>query len=534
MYISLLGVIGLLSNYIYVSGGTFQPYVHLLYIPLIVAGFWLGILAGFSLALIAGLALGPFMPLVVEQNIMQTTESWVIRTFFYCLITILTGMGAYVTRAYLKDLKKRYLIDYDTKSLNYRGLENRYRNNEFAKKLTGAIAIRLRQGREVEKAFGNETLNYVMRETKSRLKELSKQEIVIARISQDTFMICLEDDRDLLDFAMSVLHHMDKRFRFNNIPFLIEIYQGITLYRPELKDAFKQMVKHAVIAADYALENRIDIHEYDHETKDTSDRNIFLMHELSQAIQEDTLTLNYQPQICFQSGDVVGVEALARWNHPELGMISPLEFTGIAEQTQLINPYTKWLLKKGMGHFKVWRDKGFKITLSLNFSMKNFEDPSVVQEIYDFLREFDLPPQAIQIEVTETAIARNIKKASDILHSLHESGIKIAIDDFGTGQSSLKYLFELPVDIIKIDQTFTKNMLENSAADAIVRSAITMGHEMNLQVVSEGVETQEQYDHLKNLGCDYGQGYFIARPMPMEMAESWLETRCEQSVKKQA
>ena len=140
----------------------------------------------------------------------------------------------------------------------------------------------------------------------------------------------------------------------------------------------------------------------------------------------------------------------------------------------------------------------------------------------------------LEVEVTETAIARNISKAADILHSLRERGIKIAIDDFGTGQSSLNYLFELPLDVLKIDQVFVRSMLDNSAAEAIIRSAIMMGHEMNLKVIAEGIETQEHLNHLKKLGCDYGQGYYISRPMPVELATSWLDAKRNALMKIQA
>lgn len=533
-YFLLLGVILLLANYIYESGGTHLPYVHVMYVPLIIAGFWLGFLPGISLAVLAGLSLGPYMPMVTDQDIHQSTESWTIRLFFFVLITFLTCMGAQVVRALLEVQKKQFLVDFESKSRNYKGLEARYKEVEFAAKLRGGIALKLSQARQVEKAFGSDTLAYVMRETKARLKKICGPGVIIGRISLDTFLICVEDDRRLQEFALSIVHHLDKSFRFNDIPFLIEFSQGIAAYNRYLDEGLKQMVKNAMIAVDVAYDRRVDIHVHDENTKDSSDRNIYLMHELREALATDALTLNYQPQIDLRTGQVVGVEALARWNHAKLGMISPLEFTGIAEQTQLINPYTKWLLKKALSHLSAWRKDGLDVTLSLNFSMKNFEDPSVVQEIYGFMKEFNIPPQFLQVEVTETAIAKNIKKAADILHSIRESGVKVAIDDFGTGQSSLMYLFELPVDVIKIDQSFIKSVLDNSAADAIVRSAITMGHEMNLEVVAEGIETQEQLTHLSKLGCDYAQGYFIAKPMPMEMAETWLKTKRDQFAKKKA
>ena len=521
-----LSILGL-GQLVYTMGGTYMPYVHMMYVPLIIAGFWLGISAGLFLSISAGFILGPYMPMDVAQNIAQTSEAWLIRLFFFSLVTLLTGMGGQVTRAYLADLKRRYLIDFDVKCRNYKGLEARYNDSEFAGQLRGVIVLKLRQATDVEKTLGVDILNAVMGETKSRLKDMVGDGVIIGRVSSDTFALCIEDDRSIRAFTNQLVLHLDKTFHFHNIPFLIEMYIGYVVNTlPSIKRAdlpFKDMLKSALIAADAGLEARVDVTEYDESTHKVSDRNIYILHELKQALIEDKLTLNYQPIISLKTGEVLGMEALARWSHPTLGMVSPLEFTGVAEQTQLINPYTKWLLQKSMGHQSQWRKSGSDVNLSLNFSMKNFEDPSVVQEIFDFLDTFHIPPESLQVEVTETAISKNIKKAADILYSIRERGVKIAIDDFGTGQSSLRYLFELPVDVIKIDQSFTRCMLENSAADAIIRAAITMGHEMNLKVIAEGIEAKEQLEHLQKIGCDFGQGYYISRPMPVELASSWLE-----------
>ncbi len=523
-----LSILGL-GQFIYAMGGTHMPYVHMMYIPLIVSGFWLGISAGLFFASAAGFILGPYMPLDVIQNSEQSTQGWLIRLFFFALVALLTGMASQVTRAYLNELKRRYLIDFNAKCRNYKGLEARYEQKDFPGHLRGIVALKLRQATDVEKMLGIDILNSVMGETKKRLKNMVGEGVIIGRVSSDTFALCIEDDRSIRAFSNQLVLHLDKTFQFQKIPFFIEMYIGYVVNTATTeKDSdipFKGMLKSALIAADAGLETRVDVTEYDESSHHISERNIYILHELRQALTEDKLNLNYQPIISLKTGEVSGVEALARWSHPTLGMIPPLEFTQVAEQTQLINPYTKWLMEKSMGQLALWRKSGIEVDLSLNFSMKNFEDPSVVQEIFDFLDKFNIPPEHLQVEVTETAISRNIKKASDILYSIRERGIKIAIDDFGTGQSSLCYLFELPVDVLKIDQSFIKCMLENSAADAIIRASITMGHEMNLKVVAEGIETQEQLDHLKKLGCDFGQGYFISRPMPLELATSWLETK---------
>ncbi len=534
MFLSLIGVTILLSQLVYYAGGTHLPYVHLLYVPVIIAGFWLGIAAGIAFAIFAGLLLGPFMPLDVANDIPQIMTDWALRMAFFSLIALLTGMGAQVTRAYLKDLKRRYRTDYETKLRNYKGLEDHYKKPENFKNLAGIVVVKMRQVNDVEKAFGLETMTHVALKTKEHLKELLPEGTMLGRISNDTFAICLDQKEEALKTAHHLGQHLTRTYKFEKIPFLIEVYFGAATQTKSKPDSFKALVKKALIAADHGLQHNLEVCAYNEETQDFSERNVYILHELREAINQDQLSLNYQPIISLNKGEIVGMEALARWGHPEMGIISPLEFTRVAEQTQLINPYTKWLLKKSLSQLSEWRKNNLDFILSLNFSMKNFEDPTVVQEIFRFLEEYQIPPQMLEVEVTESAIAHNINKTADILHSLRERGIKIAIDDFGTGQSSLNYLFELPVDVLKIDQVFTRAMLDNSAAEAIIRSAIMMGHEMNLKVIAEGIETQGQLNHLKKLGCDYGQGYYISRPMPVELATSWLDAKRTNLMKIQA
>jgi EAL domain-containing protein (putative c-di-GMP-specific phosphodiesterase class I) len=230
------------------------------------------------------------------------------------------------------------------------------------------------------------------------------------------------------------------------------------------------------------------------------------------------------------TGHVMGMEALARWSHPQMGMISPLVFTSIAEKTLLINPYTSWLIRRSLSQLAKWRDAGCAVTLCLNFSMKNFQDPALLDEFFKLMKEYDLPPELLEIEITESALSADIAAVADVLRSLQDRRVRLAIDDFGTGLSSLNYLFELPVDVLKIDKIFVQSMIDNSAAEAIVRSAVTLGHELNLKVIAEGVETEEQLILLKKIGCDMGQGYYFARPMPEELATAWLESKHQKSL----
>jgi EAL domain-containing protein (putative c-di-GMP-specific phosphodiesterase class I) len=316
---------------------------------------------------------------------------------------------------------------------------------------------------------------------------------------------------------------LGNRFLIDRIPVFLESHFGDATPQ-ETEDIFS-IVRKAKIAVDKSIELSQQSASFEEKDDQQIQRNLKLSHDLSQAIEENQLKLVYQPKLDLKTKSCTGFEALVRWVHPELGMISPGEFIPMIEKTLLINQFTKWLLKTSLSHLQQWFKQGLHLTYALNFSMKNFEDPEIFTDLRSFLKEYEIPSGYLEIEVTETAIATNLEKVADILQSCREEGIKISVDDFGTGQSSMKYLFKLPVDCIKIDQTFIRSMITNSAAEAIVRSAITLGHELNLEVIAEGVETEEEYLKLNDLNCDGGQGFYFARPMPFEMATSWLQSR---------
>lgn len=522
--ITVLLLIGLCASMVYLTGGTRLSYLHFMYTPIIIAGFYFGITSGVLAGTIAGIIIGPLMPENVQEHIFQGSETWTFRTLFFALVGILSGSASRLSRAYYRTLELRLLIDSVTGLPNYNGISQQLKEITSFK---GAIVIRFKQFRDVAKAFGPNMLIAVIKELRDRLQVYLQAGHKLARLSEDTFLIIQQDDIDPLHFARTLSHSVDCNFKADQVPFQIECIFAVakTSDFPQ-ETPLEDFLRAGLVAADLADQNNQTFVDFNDQTQDQSHRNIFILHELSKALENDDLTLHYQPIIQAQEeSKVLGFEALARWNHSTLGAISPIEFISIAEQTHLINPYTKWLIKKALHQLSLWHIAGFPITLSLNFSMKNFQDPSVLENIFKTLAYYDLPPNSLKIEVTETAIAENIKHTSDILHFLREKRIKIAIDDFGTGQSSLKYLMDLPADVLKIDRAFVSTMLTNSGAEAIIRSAITLGHELNLKVIAEGIEEEKELLHLRKLKCDYVQGYFIARPMPADMATNWLGER---------
>lgn len=244
--------------------------------------------------------------------------------------------------------------------------------------------------------------------------------------------------------------------------------------------------------------------------------------ELSLALQNGQLTLHYQPKVEMKSGRVVGLEALLRWRHSRLGMLSPELFIPAAEQNGLIHPITHWVLQAAISQCARWREEGVVLPVAVNLSGLDLEDSNLPDYVAALLQRWQLPSRYIEVEITETADIADQRKCIDVLSNFSQLGIGVAIDDFGTGYSSLHRLRQLPVNTIKIDKSFITDSSEIEQDMVFVDSITRLGHRLGLKVVAEGVECQESWTRLAAAGCDIGQGYHISRPLPVEAVSGWL------------
>jgi diguanylate cyclase len=248
-----------------------------------------------------------------------------------------------------------------------------------------------------------------------------------------------------------------------------------------------------------------------------------LIGELRRAMDEAELILHYQPKIDIRTGGPAGFEALARWNHPERGLLSPAEFIPLAERSNLLRQVTLFLIDSALRQCSEWHERGFEVTVAVNLSMQNLIDLRLPNDVGELLRSWRLPEGSLELELTESTIMADQRRAQTILQRLSKMGVRISIDDFGTGYSSLAYLKDLAVSSIKIDRSFVMSMDEDESKATIVESTIELGHNLDLEVVAEGVESFESYERLRELGCDYAQGFFMSRPLAPDRATVWLE-----------
>jgi EAL domain-containing protein (putative c-di-GMP-specific phosphodiesterase class I) len=250
-----------------------------------------------------------------------------------------------------------------------------------------------------------------------------------------------------------------------------------------------------------------------------------MLGELRNGLETGQLVVFYQPKSDAKTGVVVGVEALARWQHPTRGLLPPDEFIPLAENTGLIGDLTFEVLRQALAQVRTWHRKGMRIGVSVNLSVRQLTDMNLPRDVAALLADFHLPASVLTLEVTETTIMADPSRTLNVLRALADIGIDLSIDDFGTGYSSLAYLRRLQADELKIDKSFVMGMSRNSNDAVIVRSTIELGHNLGLRMVAEGVEDAETWHLLRNLGCDVVQGYHLSRPLPPQQITDWLSER---------
>jgi EAL domain-containing protein (putative c-di-GMP-specific phosphodiesterase class I) len=314
---------------------------------------------------------------------------------------------------------------------------------------------------------------------------------------------------------------LEQPFVIEDMHLDIETSIGITLFPEHGKDA-DTLIRRADVAMYHAKNKGCGYFIYEAEADPYSMRRLALMGELRYAIEQNELTLHYQPKVDLQTGHTTGVEALLRWNHPQHGFIPPDEFVPLAEHTGLIRPLTLWVLNAALRQSHIWKMMGVDLVMAVNLSARNLQESKLSDQIVELLEAWDVPAASLLVEVTESALMDDHTNARKILTDIKGVGVNASLDDFGTGYSSLVSLSQLPIAEIKIDRSFVMDMTSNQQNAAIVRSTIDLGHNLNRVVTAEGVEDRKTLEALKSMGCDKAQGYFLSRPLPANELVEWL------------
>ena len=391
------------------------------------------------------------------------------------------------------------------------------------------ILVDLDMFKEVNESLGHQTGDRLLVQVGERLQELTDDCEILGRLGGDEFALVFtgNDVRKLATKrAGQMIQAMARPFELQGQSLLLDVSIGIAIF-PEHGKTLGQILSRADMAMYAAKRMKTGYAVYDPKFESSGINRLNLMSELKKGLQHDQLSLYFQPKINLHTSRVCGVEALIRWHHPTRGFISPEEFIPLAEQGGLIRELTSRVIRMSMEHLQHWKAIGISIPVSINLSVRDIQDNNLPSQISSAIENHALDASCLELEITESAFMSAPQKGLRVLKNLDSLGIPMGIDDFGTGYSSIAYLRDLPVKIIKIDRSFVMDMDSNDNNRKIVKSIIDLGHNLDLQVVAEGVENRKSLDMLKNLGCDMAQGYFILKPRPFDELTDWLQKKTD-------
>jgi diguanylate cyclase (GGDEF)-like protein len=415
--------------------------------------------------------------------------------------------------------KQEYLAAHDTLT----GLMNRSAFlNAVGTQLTshpeaalGMFVLDLNRFKDINDSLGHAAGDHVLQELSRRLKSHLDSRTVAARLGEDELAIARPLDQASQEPAAPVIATIQSAvadpIRLLGVTLEVSATIGIALYPTDANNA-SDLLRCADIARSTAKTELRPVATYAESTDRSAPERLALLGDFARALRDGHIRLVYQPKVQLSDRRVCGLEALARWNHPKLGPVPPSSFVAIAETTELIHPFTQYVIDQALSQSAKWSAMGVRLPISVNVSANNLLDAGFVERLAQLLRRHQVPGELLEVEITESAVLRHPETILRRLNEIRELGVQLAIDDFGTGYASLAYLKRLPVQSLKIDKAFILNLLGDPADQRIVRSAIQLAHGFGLSVVAEGVESAEVAERLLAEGSDYGQGYHLGRP----------------------
>lgn len=426
--------------------------------------------------------------------------------------------------------EREHLIAHNMLHDDVTGLPNRSLAAELlasaveARRITAVLHIGIGNLDAVQDSGGSEGVDQALRELTQRLQAGLQPGDHLARMLSDEFLLIVSDTSadNAFSAAVAVQQALALPVRVAELEMRIEAHIGVAGY-PDDAGSVDELLRRARIAMQDAAQLPDGLQLYQHGRDDAHQRQITLIRDLRRAAQVGGLLLHFQPKVDLEQGRVYQAEALLRWNHPVYGVVSPGEFIPLAERTGSIQLLTAWVIEAVLRQLHVWNGRGLYMEVSLNISAEDLASMTLDQRVAELLQRYVIPGEQLVFEITESAMMREPERALAMLHRLRALGIRLSVDDFGTGYSSLAQLRRMPVQELKIDQSFIRELDDTCGDAVIVRSTIDMSHALGLKVVAEGVEHGETRDLLRGWGCDTLQGYFFSRPLPADAFETWLK-----------
>jgi diguanylate cyclase (GGDEF)-like protein len=451
--------------------------------------------------------------------------NWLVRTAFFVGIGTLAGMLTAALSGQLRKARRQGRFDSLTNLPNTEclteTLQQITRQRRYRRSVT-LISVGISNFYGIMTAFGNATADALKQRIATRLTGALPEDFGLHDLGGGAFAVILRDAdfEHAFELGRILAAHLDESFMIENIPILASGHFGIAHHPQHASDA-PALLRASLSALREAIQGRLPHAVYDVERDDQRRRAMSVLTSLKAAIS-DQLILHYQPKIDLQTGDCVGVEALVRWNHPVKGCLTPDQFIPFAEQTALISPLTERVMDLALEQLARWWQVDMQLMIAVNISAANLKDHRFVNRVRDLIRFYGVDPRLFEVEITETSLIHLSNAVRERIAELRGTGVRVSLDDFGTGQSALANLRELPLDGIKLDRSFVRDLLFDQRTRVIVGKIIEAAHELGLHVVAEGIEEQPVASRLRELSCDYGQGYLISQPLPASDFEAWF------------
>jgi diguanylate cyclase len=395
---------------------------------------------------------------------------------------------------------------------------------ERSQQQVGLLLIDLDGFKEVNDTLGHQVGDLLLQQVATRLTATVRDAGTVARLGGDEFAVLLPQLAsydEATKIAGRILDTLRQPVELNQSVLEVAGSIGVAVYPAHSADA-AQLMQHADIAMYTAKRGRLGVAEYEQSQSGDGPKQLTLLAELRRALSSDEIVLYYQPKVDMRSGQICGVEALARWQHPQRGLVGPLDFIPLAEQAGLIEQLTVQVLAMAIEQHRTWRRDGLILPVAVNLSTRCLLDPDLAGTIDSLLRSAQMPPEMLTLEITESALLGDPTQTLAVLKRIRDLGVGVSIDDFGTGYSSMAYLHQMPITELKVDRYFVSQLSVTANNNAIVRAVLDLARNLGLQVVAEGVEDEQTRDELIELGCRTSQGYLYSAPLPPAELTAWV------------
>lgn len=521
--IAILISLVIIGKFVYFTGGA-NSNTQLMYIPIIAAIFFYGTKEGILMSILAGIAVGPYMPHRVAENIPQTTAVWVFRTIMFGIVAWLVGaLVNHIKISNDSQVKKAY-TDLTTGFPNINKLKVDL--EEIVKNKLSGYSIIIFEfcnmdiiSRYIDHGVGNKSL--------IKLLEITQEFYNNCKIytNSNKFVTIVPDcSTEYAYLAARELLNITRMISIDDFPISVRINAGIVFLSNEYVNASEIMIK-LDRAIDQANKSNKSIIIYNDDLAAENKIYYETIVTLHHSLENDLYTLAYQPKINIINNKLIGFEALLRWRNSKFDKITISQLIKISEECGFIGEITRWVIKTAVYQLREWKDNGIDTSVSVNLSSRDLSDPLLVEYVKECLRSAAVNPSSLEFEITERTIINYDENAVKIIEELRQLGIKISLDDCGSGYNSMRYLLDYAdiIDFIKLDKLFI-DTIESYNSMIIVDFMINTVHKIGLELVAEGVETKEQYEILKNMGCDIVQGYYFGRPIDGKLVKEYIDS----------